>query len=235
MNARLYSAGMVGLQRLTSAELLARPVDHFARVWQRYRKLRMHLRVQKFDGVVDGGANVGEFADIVRAALPLADVVCVEPNPACAASLHTKGFRVVEAALWKESTRLTLTQPSAASTSGTVISGAASDSKDMPAWQVNAVRLDSLAIKGSRLLIKLDLQGAEFEALEGMGDLWKRCAGLLVEVSIGLGGTYEPMRELLASHGFSEYSTTNELEIDGRVVEADKLWLRSFNSSPASS
>ena len=89
-----------------------------------------------------------------------------------------------------------------------------------------AVRLDSLPIAGSRVLIKLDLQGAELKALEGMGDLWDRCAGLLLEASIGVNGTLEPLRELLTRFGFYEYSTTNELEVNGRVVEADKLWLR---------
>jgi hypothetical protein len=60
-----------------------------------------------------------------------------------------------------------------------------------------------------------------------MGPLWDRCAGLLVEVSLGPEGTYEKIRQLLASHGFSEHSTTNELVVAGRAVEADKLWLRS--------
>jgi hypothetical protein len=31
---------------------------------------------------------------------------------------------------------------------------------------------------------------------------------------------------MLTRFGFYEYSTTNELEVNGRVVEADKLWLR---------
>ncbi len=92
---------------------------------------------------------------------------------------------------------------------------------------VEAVRLDSLSISGARLLVKLDLQGAEFHALEGMGSLWERCGGLLLEVSIGSGGSYEQMRTLLASRGYYETSTTNELTENGRVFEADKLWLRS--------
>ena len=129
----------------------------------------------------------------------------------------------MEAALWKEPTRLRLTQPTSASTSSTVI---ADHGPAEHVWEVEAMRLDSLPILGSRLLIKLDLQGAEFEALEGMGELWDRCAGILLEVSIGVEGTYERLREMLSRRGFYEYSTTNELEVEGRVVEADKLWLR---------
>ena len=80
---------------------------------------------------------------------------------------------------------------------------------------------------GNRLLIKLDLQGAEPQALEGMGVLWERCTGVILEVSYGQGGTYEPMRSLLSTKGFTESATFNELEDATGVIEADKLWLRS--------
>jgi FkbM family methyltransferase len=173
--------------------------------------------------VIDGGANIGEFAQIVCATLPKADLICVEPHPECARTLRKEGFRLVEAALWKEPAQLRLIQPTSAPTSSTVM---ADHEPAERAWEVDAVRLDSLPISGSRLLVKLDLQGAEPEALEGMGELWDRCAGILLEVSIGVEGTYERLREMLSRRGFYEYSTTNELEVEGRVVEADKLWLR---------
>jgi FkbM family methyltransferase len=215
--------GTAGFRWFGSTEVIAGPLDLFARIWLRHRKLRSHLRTQQFDGVVDGGANVGEFAQIVRAALPNADLVCVEPHPASAAALRKQNFKVVEAALWNKPGRLRLTQPTFASTSCTVL---APNEIAEHGWEVEAIRLDSLSISGSRLLIKLDLQGAEFNALEGMGELWNRCAGLLSEVTIGRGATYEKMRELLARRGFYEYSTTNELASAGHVIEADKLWLR---------
>ena len=81
--------------------------------------------------------------------------------------------------------------------------------------------------------MKLDLQGAEPQALEGMGELWDRCLGLLLEVSYGRGGSYEPLRALLADKGFFEAATFNELETDAGVVEADKLWLRGDNDRAA--
>ncbi len=223
MNEKIYQLGTTCLRGLHATGFVARGLDHFSKVWLRHRKVRVHLRHGNFDGVIDGGANAGEFAQIVRAVLPSVDLVCVEPHPASAAILRKQGFRVVEAALWKNAERLRLTQPTPESTSCTVISPRGAEG---PAWEVDAVRLDSLPISGSRLLIKLDLQGAEFEALEGMGELWDRCAGLLLEVSIGSSGNYERMRALLSARGFREYSTTNELEVAGRVTEADKLWLR---------
>ena len=92
---------------------------------------------------------------------------------------------------------------------------------------MKGIRLDELPIKGDRILVKLDLQGAEVEAIEGMDKLWPRCEALLLEVSIGAGGSYEVIRQLLKQKGYCEYSTVNELESIGRVVEADKLWVRS--------
>jgi hypothetical protein len=59
-----------------------------------------------------------------------------------------------------------------------------------------------------------------------MGELWDRCAGLLLEVSLGEQGTYEPLRTRLGAQGFFEAATFNELEADGTVVESDKVWLR---------
>ena len=205
--------------------MLSRPLDALARIWGRHARLRTFLRWGKFDGVVDGGANVGEFARIVRAVLPQADLVCVEPHAGCAATLRAQNFTTVEAALWHEKSRLSLTQPTAETTSCTVIS-AQNESSSSPLWEVAAERLDALPISGKRLLVKLDLQGAEMSALAGMGALWERTAAVLLEVSFGSEGTYIPLSRLLAEEGFVEYSTTNELEVGGRVVEADKIWLR---------
>jgi FkbM family methyltransferase len=221
----LYRSGIALLQALNSVAFLGRPLDSFCRIWQRHRKLHAHLRALDFDGVIDGGANVGEFAAIVRATLPNADLICVEPHPASAEVLRKAGYKVVQAALWNEATQLALHQAGASSTSCTVF-GEDLRKDEASSWQVPAVRLDSLAISGSRLLVKLDLQGAEPEALAGMDALWHRCVGILLEVSIGRNGNYESLRELLWQHRFREYSTTNELSVDGRVIEADKLWLR---------
>lgn len=217
-----YRFGIAVLQFLHRISFFACPLDVFCRIWQRHSKIHTHLRTLNFDGIIDGGANVGEFAAIVRAALPNADLICVEPHPASAEILRKIGYKVVEAALWKEQTQLRLHQPTARSTSCTV----RRVPNELASWEVNAVRLDGLDISGNRLLVKLDLQGAEGEALCGMDALWPRCAGVLLEVSIGPNGNYESLRAALARRGFAEYATTNELIVQGRVIEADKLWVR---------
>jgi hypothetical protein len=94
-----------------------------------------------------------------------------------------------------------------------------------PGVEVRSLRLDSLVVSGQRLLVKLDLQGAEPQALLGLGELLPRVAGFLLEVSLGA-GNYRMLSEKLGEWGFREYATLNELEDQGRVVEADKVFLR---------
>lgn len=201
------------------ASILARA----SKVFLRHARVRHLLRTGGFDSIVDGGAAVGEFAFAARDTCPALPLVCVEPHPPSAEILRQKGFRVVEAALWKARGRLRLTQPADATTSCSVVLEAA---PGRPSWDVETVRLDEIGIPGEKILVKLDLQGAEAEALEGMGPLWPRCGAVLLEVSYGASGSYESLRALLAAHGFEEAGTLNELEEGGLPVEADKLFVR---------
>ncbi len=224
MDPTIYRWGIAVMNGLGSVPFIARPLDAWARIWGRHSRLRTFLRWGQFDGVIDGGANVGEFSCIVRSALPQADLICVEPHRGCAEILRAQGFQVVEAALWHEKGRLSLSQVNEETTSCTVLTG--NNDTSCPVWEVVAERIDAIPVKGSKLLVKLDLQGAEISALAGMSALWDRTSAILLEVSFGKDGTYFPLRDILLEKGFQEYSTTNELEVGGRVVEADKIWLR---------
>lgn len=223
IHARLYELGSRLLLEVLRLPLLPDALTRFAKIWLRHARIARHLATGGYDAIVDGGASIGEFAALARWACPGAVLVCVEPHPASAARLRRRGFTVVEAALWHERGRATLRQPTDAVTSCSLL---APVDERQQSWTVATVRLDQLSVPGRRLLVKLDLQGAEPQALEGMGELWERCAALLLEVSYGASGTYEPFRALLAGKGFCEAATFNELEADGTVVEADKLWLR---------
>jgi FkbM family methyltransferase len=198
-------------------------LTRFAKVWLRQARLSTYLAQSSYDWIVDGGASIGEFAALVRAVRPDIPLLCIEPHPASASVLRKRGFRVVEAALWSKRGNIRLSQPSDAVTSCTVTGNA---DPGRPSWTVQTVRLDELPIEGQHILIKLDLQGAELQALAGMGSLWPRCAGLLLEVSYGPSGSYEPLRAWLGEKGFYEAATFNELESGGVPIEADKLWIR---------
>lgn len=220
---RIYELSSRSVLLLLRLPGLPSALTRLSKIWLRHARLVRHLRRSAYDAVVDGGASVGEFAALVRLACARTPLLCVEPHPASASRLRRRGFTVVEAALWHEPGRVTLTQPTSAATSCSVV---ASSAAGLASWTVDTVRLDQLAIPGRSVLVKLDLQGAEPQALEGMGELWGRCAGLLLEVSYGEQGTYEPLRALLGARGFFEAGTFNELETEAGIVEADKLWRR---------
>jgi FkbM family methyltransferase len=221
MHDALYSAGARLIQHSVGLRPLRAPLTWIAKVWLRHARIVGHLERAGYDGVIDGGAAIGEFAALARLALPKADLLCVEPHPLSASLLRRRGYAVCEAALWRESGEATLSQPEAAATSCTLLP----TEGEPPSWRVRTVRLDELEVRGEKLLVKLDLQGAEPVALEGMTRLWPRCAGLLLEVSYGEHGTHEELRALLAERGFVEAATLNELETGRGVVEADKLFL----------
>ncbi len=218
-----YRLGLTLLGATFRVGPLASILARASKVFLRHARVRHFLRTGGFDSIVDGGAAVGEFAFAARGTCPNVPLVCVEPHPPSAAILRRNGFRVVEAALWEAPGRLRLTQPTDATTSCSVVLESA---PGRPSWEVDTVRLDAIGVKGERILVKLDLQGAEAEALEGMGSLWPRCAAVLLEVSYGPSGSYEPLRSLLAARGFAEAATLNELEEDGLPIEADKVFVR---------
>jgi FkbM family methyltransferase len=219
----LYRLGLGLLGATFRVGPLASILARASKVFLRHARVRHLLRTGGFDAIVDGGAAVGEFAFAARDTCPHVPLVCVEPHPPSAEILRRNGFRVVEAALWKAPGRLRLTQPADATTSCSVVY---ESGPGRPSWEVDTVRLDGIGVAGERILVKLDLQGAEVEALEGMGSLWPRCAAVLLEVSYGPSGSYEPLRSLLAARGFAEAGTLNELEEGGLPIEADKLFVR---------
>jgi FkbM family methyltransferase len=223
LHSALYRLGSAAVLALLRLPCVHQPLNTFAKVWLRHARIAAHLRAANYDQVVDGGANVGEFSALVRAVLPDVPLLCIEPHPGAAAVLRRRGFQVVQGALWNESGTAILSQPTDASTSSTLLGSA----PGRPQWTVPTMRLDELPLTGNRVLLKLDLQGAEPEALEGLGKSWSRLAALLLEVSYGPRGTYECLRASLAAHGFHEAATLNELDRGGSTLEADKLWLRS--------
>ena len=216
-----YSLGLVVFRWLFRVSVLSEIITPLARIWLRHFRWRSHLRTFQFDGVVDGGANIGEFAQVVRDILPHAHLLCVEPHPVCASLLKKQGFEVIEAALWNEQTTLDLFQ-NGPTTASTVVKAAPGDK----VARVKTVRLSDLSIRGDRLLIKLDLQGTESTALLALGDLEKRCAGFLVEVSLPPAGSYEELNRFFLSRDYVLFASVNELFSGNHQVEADILWIK---------
>lgn len=149
--------------------------------WRRYRRgIPRQLRrlaytygasdhAKKFAGktIVDFGANIGEFT--LYACANGAEVIAIEPDKTnltvLKKNVEAKSVRIVEKALWKESTRMPLYSAPMAADSGLLAASTCTHS-----YEVDAVRLDDVMEElgvGEVFFIKGDAEGTEPEVLQG--------------------------------------------------------------------
>jgi FkbM family methyltransferase len=189
--------------------------------------------------IIDGGANIGDFARCAAAIFPGAMIHLVEPQPACQdalAKLAREGRFIRHAvALGAEDGSIELaTDPGGGVTTGAhILPGDAPT--ELERVQVPVARLDTLIRselkKVDRSLLKLDLQGWEFEALKGAEQSLGRIEVILIEVSF-FAQAYEPPIEILVrflhEREFALYDIAGlaARRRDNRARQADFLFVR---------
>jgi FkbM family methyltransferase len=191
--------------------------------------------------VIDGGANVGEFAQLARNSFPYVTVHMIEPQPACAKILQQLDrkpeyiFHPVGLSSGREDQLTLAVDLNGVTTGAHIVLG----QTDQSTCKVAAASLDQLfahmLLKQDRALLKLDLQGFELEALKGAGQVLKVLEVLLVEVSF-FAQAYEPpasrLIRLLDDHDFElqDVASISARRRDNRAQQADFLFIK--RSSP---
>jgi FkbM family methyltransferase len=189
------------------------------------------------DSVLDAGAHLGVHTVLAyRAALGQARIVAVEPSPRSLPSLRANLERngaasvtVVDAAVWRDEGEIVLTdEPTGRSAFVRAVERTAEVGEGVA---VAAVTLDRLAERfGPFTLAKLDLEGAELEALAGGEAAIRRGAlpVLLVEcTAANLAARGRSPQELLGRLRGLGYTV---LRFDGRdgtpvpLADGDPLW-----------
>jgi FkbM family methyltransferase len=181
---------------------------------------------------VDGGAHRGESIMLARKLYGDVIAIAIEPTSACWADLAAQGAIVVPAALWTSFGYVTLYQGEY-EVSSTLLAkkktgGISADRSE----RVPAVTLGSLlsALPGGRIVLKLDIEGAEYEVLEHID------AALLVRVAPGdlcvdfhgdrIAGfsrkRHEHLVERLLAAG---YELPKWIPEEGRVVPWGRKWI----------
>jgi len=201
------------------------------------------------NSLIDVGANKGQFSLLVREHHPRSRVYAIEPLSE-AADLY--------AALFEGTEDITLFRCAAGSRSNSLtinISARADSSSILPITEAQENAFPGTALVGSRivsvepldhlidaaevntpLLIKLDVQGYELEALKGMPQLLARASYIYLEVSFETLYAHQPLASdviaWLSSNGFN-LALVNAVTHSkaGVPVQADVLFTRQERSS----
>jgi FkbM family methyltransferase len=188
-------------------------IDMEHRVFPKYT-FQGFVEVETGDVVIDVGAFIGEFS--MRAVKRADRLVAVEPDKRNAAALSrnlgsSDGVDVVNRAVWKESGKLTFNVAGDPS-EGSILS--VDDSGVNDSVSLDAVSIANLADEYGLEhvdFLKLEAEGAEPEALKGIGDLEVR--KIAVECSPERDGEspIEEVRALLVDRGYTTQLRDNVL------------------------
>ncbi len=209
---------------------------------------RMVARVKKvfpeLGTIIDGGANIGQFARAVIENYPSARIVSFEPLPDIAEKYRAnlrdeKTVEVIAAALGNRRGHITFHRNVHSHSSSALAladrhKNAFPDAVQLEDLEVPIVTLDQ-ALRGQRMkgpvLLKLDLQGYEMEALKGARNTLKHVDAILLETA------FDPLYEnevvfsdidlYLRKKGFY-FSRALDFMKDrkGDIVQMDALFLR---------
>lgn len=169
----------VGPLLLPAADGVMRPMMAATGDWEINEATIFRTYLQRGTTVVDVGAHVGYYTLMAARGIGRRGrVIALEPDPDNAALLmenvRRSGLRnvtVIQAAGWRETTRLTLTRNSANTgdnrVAATEIGPEAGDSAQC---EVEAIALDERLQDMPVTLVKTDAQGVDHLALQGMRD-----------------------------------------------------------------
>lgn len=188
--------------------------------------------------IVDGGANVGDFAKFCRSLFPSAQIALIEPQPACQPALEalstSPGFALHPVAIGSKKGELELAIDPEGVTTGAHIVAYANPTESNRRTSVPVETLDAMLgplDQADRTFLKLDLQGWELEALRGAEQVLPTIEVILCEVSFFAQAYEPPIQDLirhLAERGFVLYdiASITGRSRDNRARQGDFVFVR---------
>lgn len=196
------------------------------------------------DLIIDVGANRGQFSLISRLVKPDVPILAFEPIPTEAEVYRraTSGFANIllhQTALGENGGEAEIHLSRSADSSSLLPIGETQrklfrDTDEIGTLKIPVKRLDDFQSeweKYSRILLKIDVQGFELSVLKGAVEVLKNCAYVYAECSetelyVGQ-ALYRDVADFLEQRGFRSQSRHNETVVDGKLVQADYLFVRS--------
>lgn len=199
------------------------------------------LRSLKIDGVIDVGANRGQFSLASRLVMPKVSIVSFEPIPHEAEIFrkvhrNSSNVELIESALGEQAGTATLHLSKSLDSSSLLPIGKKqtdlfSNTAEVGTIEVAVSRLDDFGDRWksrTNQLLKIDVQGFELSVLRGAVETLRTCRYVYVEcseVTLYEGQALRPeVSDFLAQHGFCEEGRYNEQWEGSQLIQADYLY-----------
>jgi len=214
--------------------ILSRPPGQFSIEWIKLERVKR--RGLRIDAAVDGGASDGSWTREFRKVYPDAKMLSVEPRGECQPDLQQTArdlAGVIPAATLIGATEGTV-EFNVSDTQSSMLKNSRGESfgttRSYPITTLDAL-VQKLSFPWPDL-IKLDLQGAELEALKGATQCLQKAQALMLEVSFiplqaGSPLLYD-MVTFCHDHGFRAYDISGlwHRPLDGALAQGDFLFLK---------
>tara|TARA_R110000868_G_scaffold32036_7_gene116933 strand:- start:11118 stop:11861 length:744 start_codon:yes stop_codon:yes gene_type:complete len=246
MTFRLTSDPSESIRKIEKILLMLRFVWRFPRVkggWPKYEYLKPWLADLVPATVVDIGVNHGQFLHLAARLWQGADIVGVEPNAALAAKAAglyraESRIRIESCAVGAENGQIDLfvtanDQNSSVHAPSDAFHDDRTDDGVVRTEPVALKRLDALLDGASGpMLLKIDVQGAELEVLQGAGERLEDVSVIIIESPFetaydGAAG-FDEIYRFLTARGFVYEGALGQLNSKktGRVRQEDSIYVR---------
>jgi len=246
MSFRLTSDPSERIRKIEKLLLMLRFVWRFPRVkgaWPKYEYIKPWLADLAPATVVDIGVNHGQFLHLASRLWPGADIIGVEPNAALAEKANgiyagNSRVRVEACAVGAEDGTIDLfvtanDQNSSIHKPTAAFHDDRSNDGVVRTDPVKLARLDGL-LDGAKgpMLLKIDVQGAELEVLQGAGDRLDDVTVIIIEspfeVSYDGAAGFDEIYRFLTARGFAYEGALGQLNSKhtGRVRQEDSIYVR---------
>lgn len=204
-------------------------MNHFIQVLNRLKARNIYP-----SGFLDIGAHFGETNQIIRAIYPGKRVISFEANPYCENELKARGAEHLICLLGKEtkeSAKLFLNPENLTSTGVSMYKEKSVFFEKATTIDVPIYRLDDIVpIEAELNFMKIDVQGAEIDVLEGSSKLIPTIKWIFLEVSfVNLNEGAPLFDEVYMYLRKLGYRITDECEptyVDDRLVQTNYLFER---------
>jgi FkbM family methyltransferase len=215
---------------------------------EEYQVVKDALRAARADAVLDVGANIGQYGDLVLEAGFAGDLISFEAIPSvherlvAHARARSRKWLVAPCAALGSKAGETVINIAGNSVSSSLLPmrsehvAAAPESAYVRTEVVRVERLDELAAKllrpDQRLMIKIDTQGYELEVLAGATGLLPQTMALQLELSLvplyENAPAFVEVIQYLESRGFALFSIAPGFKDrrSGRLLQMDGIFLR---------